>query len=213
MSLPDGLYIKKQFQSQIIKIPIESTGTTILYKTRYPLYSDELWNEYYNIQIPPDFSNYLDGTISNSGIVQLFRNRILEKETDNIFKLVNNVELLSRIIFNSDYNDNNHSLISILKTIPTLPGYYNPVLTDANNNSYSYNEINWMIDSINKKIQINSDFLKKIKEPITITFARYIGSYGGGLGNTGPTGLGITGTTGPSGFSTNTGATGCITSR
>lgn len=100
----------------------------------------------------------------------------------NVFTLVSHNELLSKIIFSSNFTDMAHSLAGILKTIPEQPEYYNPVITDAIGNSYQYNEANWMLDSINKKIFIGTNFLKNIKLPLSLTFARYIGNFGGGAG-------------------------------
>lgn len=109
MSLTNSVYISKLFQSVIVQVPVDNENN-VIYKTRAPIYPEELWNEYHRIVVPPDFPNYDDGTISDSGVVQLYKNRDLTRISDNIYELLIDKNLLSRIIFNSEYADLEHTL-------------------------------------------------------------------------------------------------------
>lgn len=54
MSSQDGIYIRKQYQSLVISVPVNITDN-ILYRTRAPIYPEELWNDFHRIAVPPTF--------------------------------------------------------------------------------------------------------------------------------------------------------------
>jgi hypothetical protein len=200
------LYIKNQSISRLLYI--SNNEESNLKKYEY-IYTDQILNEYINIQIPPDFISYEDGAITQNGLVKLYKLKEIIQVSSNIYELKFDKNNLSKIITDFNYNTLEYTLYNTTNGKPLLN--YNPVIIDNNNNILPYNENNWFIDIIKHKIFFFNNVTLIL--PVKIIFAQYIGPYGGGIstGPTGPTGYinfnttGSTGSTGPTGY---TGVTG-----
>jgi len=161
----------------------------------------EVWDEKTNIVYPPDFTSSTDGAITTSGLVQLYKQRVLTSVSSNIFQLSSSPSSLTSVLTDTSVTDLSNTLYNTIAGGSLIN--YNPVIVDSSNTTVPYNESVWYIDNINNLvIFVNTPTLV---EPITITFAQYIGNYGigtvreGPTGPAGPTGLGMTGPTGAQG--------------
>ena len=190
-----ALYLSNQYSS--------SSNIQTLRNSR-PLQVIQIWDNLDKIVYPPDFPNYNDGTISNSGVVKLYKSKALTKLSTNLYELSSNPTTLTQVLTDTSVTDLANTLYNTINGGALIN--YNPVIIDSANTALPYNESTWFIDSINHKVVFISG--STLVEPLTLIFAQYIGSYGIGYGSTGPTG--VTGSTGP-GLTGPTGPIGSIT--
>jgi hypothetical protein len=151
-----------------------------------------IWNEYNRINFPPIFPALIDGTIGTDGVTQLFmRRKLVRVGQSNDFVLETDPKLLSTIIFEKDVADESKTLANTVRGFP--PTGYNPILIDSEKQIYYLKISVWIADSLYSIIRFVSGIPVTIKQPVYITFVRYIGMVGGGtdiISN-------ITGYTGP----------------
>ena len=185
-----ALYLSNQYSS--------SSNIQTLRNSR-PLQVIQLWDNLDKVVYPPDFPNYNDGTISNSGVVKLYKSKTLTKLSTNLYELSSSPTNLTQVLTDTSVTDLANTLYNTINGGALIN--YNPVIIDSANTALPYNESTWFIDSINHKVVFISG--STLVEPLTIIFAQYIGSYGIGYGSTGPTGT--TGYTGPTGTTGSTG--------
>ena len=178
-----ALYLSNQYSS--------SSNIQTLRNSR-PLQVIQLWDNLDKVVYPPDFPNYNDGTISNSGVVKLYKSKALTKLSTNLYELSSSPTNLTQVLTDTSVTDLTNTLYNTINGGALIN--YNPVIIDSANTALPYNESTWFIDSINHKVVFISG--STLVEPLTIIFAQYIGSYGIGYGSTGVTG--VTGSTGPS---------------
>jgi len=115
-----------------------------------------------------------------------------------MFQLSSNSAALSRVLTDTSVTDITNTLYNTIVGGSLIN--YNPVIVDSNDMVVSYDETMWYIDNINNVVVFVN--MPVLITPITITFAQYIGNYGVGTLQTGPTGPGLTGdmgSTGPTG--------------